>query len=411
MAEIVVLGAGIVGVATALYLQRDGHDVRLIDRDEPGRGCSFGNAGLIQCSSVVPLATPGVLAAVPRMLLDPDQPLVLRWRHLPSLMPYLTRFIREAHPHRVDANARALAAIIPRSYDAYRPLIDEGGLHHLLRRAGELYVYESDSAFHAARTGLDIRRKHGVEIEMLEGDEVRELEPALSAIVRHGVFLPNSYATSDPFRFVSALAARFVANGGKIVRAEVQDLRVQPDGSLQLQTAQGMLEAEKLVIATGAFSARWAHRLGSRVILNSERGYHMMLPHPAAPLKKVVLSGEYRFAMTPLETGVRLAGTAELSRIGAPPDYSRARRLFPLAKRLLPDLQNEESEMWMGHRPSTPDSLPVIDQSPVHRNVFYAFGHGHSGLSLGGVTGTMIADLVAGRTQRSPSNPLRIDRF
>ena len=163
--RVAVLGAGTVGVCVALYLQRDGYDVHLIDRDMPGAGCSYGSAGLIQCCSVVPVATPGIVKSVPRMLLDPDQPLVVRWRHLPSLAPYLLRFLFEACPARAEANSKALASIVMPAYEAYRPLVAAAGIQGMLKKSGEFHVYETESAFHRARPMYDMRRARGVPVD------------------------------------------------------------------------------------------------------------------------------------------------------------------------------------------------------------------------------------------------------
>lgn len=412
--SITVLGAGAIGVSIALYLQRDGHDVRLVDRDEPGSGCSFGNAGLIQCASVVPVATPGIARRVPRMLLDSNQPLVIRWRYLASLAPYLLRFLAESKPDRVAANARALKSIVPGSYEAYKPLIEAAGIQSMVRPSGELHVFETDTAFKAAQANFDMRRAHGVDVERLDANGVRQLEPALVRSVRHGVFLPGCYQTANPFRFVDALAQHFVSGGGTFLKATVEDIGVTPEGSVDIATDGGRLSAGKVVLAFGAFSKPFAGKLGLRVPLDSERGYHIDLPEPGVTLNRTVVSGEHRFALAPIDGGIRVVGTAELARVGAPPHYRRAERLLPLARHLLPGFAETTGTKWMGHRPSTPDSLPVLGRSQRYPNVFFAFGHNHSGLTLGGMTGKLMADLVAGRSppvDLSPFDPGRFQRY
>jgi glycine/D-amino acid oxidase-like deaminating enzyme len=408
---IAVLGAGAVGVSTALYLQRDGHQVMLVDRDEPGMGCSFGNAGLIQCSSVLPVAAPGVLRSVPKMLLDPDQPLVLRWRHLLSLTPYLMGFLREAQASRFAANADALAAIIPQSYEGYRPLIEAAGLQSLVWQRGEMQVFKSRAVFDGAEHGRRMRMDRGVKVELLGSDDLRDLEPALTHDCRWGVLLPSSYQTADPYRLISGLARHFAAQGGTIVKATVRDVRAESSDRVVIRCDDRDVTADEVVVAFGAFSGPVAAQLGGRTPLNSERGYHAMLPDPGVELHHTIISGDYRFAMSPMEGRVRLAGTAELAKVGAPPKYERARRLIPLGQKLLPGLRADGATYWMGHRPSLPDSLPVIGASPRHPNVHFAFGHGHSGLTLGGITGRLIADLVAGREPPMPMAPYSVERF
>ncbi|RJG40532.1 FAD-binding oxidoreductase [Mesorhizobium sp. DCY119] len=410
--RVAVLGAGAIGVCVALYLQRAGHDVVLVDQDEPGNGCTFGNAGLIQCASVVPVATPGIVRAVPRMLLDRTQPLHIRWRYLPSLAPYLLHFLRESRLSRVAANARALASIVPRAYDDYLPLIEAAGIGAMVRPSGELHVFETDAAFAAAKAGgFAIRRAHGVRVEELDGDAVRDLEPNLSPTVRHGLFLPDCYQTVNPRRFVAALCASFVASGGEFRRARVDDVEARNGGGVRIVTQGGNIEAATAVLAFGAFSGPLAKRLGTRVRLNSERGYHIMLPQPGVTLNRTVVSGEYRFALAPIDGNVRITGAAELARVGAPPDYSRARRLLPLARHLLPGLDDAGQTLWMGHRPSTPDSLPLLGRTRANPDVVFAFGHNHSGLTLGGTTGRLIADLVGGRAASVDLTPFSPTRF
>jgi D-amino-acid dehydrogenase len=405
-----VVGAGTVGVCCALALQRDGHRVTLIDRAPPARGCSYGNGGLIQTGSVVPIATPGVLRQVPRMLLDPDQPLVIRWQYLPRLMPYLLRFVAAARPARVDAISKALASVLALAGDAYRTLLASAGAQDMIRTSGELYVYESEAAYRSAREAHGIRRARGIRVEEIPPQELRQLEPALAPIFRYAVYLPDSLQTVDPYVMTAALARHFAASGGTILEETVHEIEIGPDGPSAVVTDKARHPVDGLVVALGAYSKDWAARLGSRVPLDTERGYHLMLPNPGVPLRVPVISGDHRFGMVPLMGGIRIAGTAELATLDAPPNYRRAERLLRLAQRILPGLDGAERVPWMGHRPSTPDSLPVIARSPNFRSVYFAFGHGHLGLTMGAATGRLVADLAAGREPPIDMRPFAVDR-
>ncbi len=411
MSHFTVIGAGSIGICSALWLQRDGHRVTVIDRIPPATGCSSGNAGIIQTGAVVPIATPGVLRQVPRMLLDPDQPLVIRWQYLPQLLPYLTRFVLAAAPARVEAISRALAALLGLAADSYRTLAAAAGAPELLRQTGELYVYESEAAYQAAKPGHDLRRARGIRVEDIPVEELRQLEPALAPIFVRAVYLPDSVMTANPYVLASKLAEDFVRNGGEIVTETVRDIVIDADGPKAVVTDATTRPLDRLVIATGAYSKQWAARLGSKVPLDTERGYHLMLPNPGVSLRVPVLSGDYRFVISEMIGGIRLAGTAELAHLDAPPNYRRAERLLKLAQRIVPGLDGSGGEPWMGHRPSTPDSLPVICRSPHFPSVFFAFGHGHLGLTLGAVTGRMIAALAAGRTPPVDPQPYAITRF
>ena len=406
-----VLGAGVVGVACALALRRDGHRVTLIDRDDVGAGCSYGNAGMIQTGHCLPMATPGVLRKVPRMLLDPRAPLVVRWPHLPRLAPWLFRFVREAARSRMEHNAAALSAILSQAKEAHLDLIRAAGADALIRHRGELYVYKSQAAFDAARGEFEYYRAHGVTVEELVGPELRQFEPALSREAGFSYYLPDSLYTVSPLRLTEAYAAEFVKLGGEIRRADVRDIEMGENGPVALVTSDGRHEVEALVLAAGAFSGRFAKIFGLDIPLESARGYHLMVQAPDLRLNGPVLDGEMHFGIVPMENGIRLAGTLELASLEAPPNDGRADMLLPMAKALVPGLDAEGGVRWMGHRPGIPDSLPVIGRAPGYPSVYLAFGHGQLGLTLSAITGRMIADMAAGRPPSVDPSSYRPDRF
>ncbi|MCY4468172.1 MAG: FAD-binding oxidoreductase [Thiotrichales bacterium] len=406
-----VVGAGIVGVCCGYALLRDGHRVTLIDRDEPGRGCSFGNGGIIQIGASVPVATPGVLRQVPRMLLDPNGPLVIRWPCLPRLAPYLLRFIASARPDRVERISIAIAALLDGAIGAFRDLLGAAGALDAITGTGELYVYQSEAAYRGARAAHDMRRRRGVWVEDLTADEVRQLVPALGSSVRRGVFLPDCMTAANPFHLTTRLVDAFRRDGGVVHRETLRDIEIGPARRLTLLTDAGRRGTDGLVLATGAWSRQWAVKLGTRIPMDSERGYHVMLSDPGVELRVPVISGDHRFGITPMAGGIRVAGTAELASLEAPPNYRRAEMMLPLARSLLPDLRVESRDNWMGHRPSTPDSLPVIGRAPDFPEAFFAFGHGHLGLTLGPITGKLIADLAAGRPSPLDMEPYAAERF
>lgn len=406
-----VLGAGIVGICSALALQRDGHEVSVIDRDEPGRGCSFGNAGIIHTGGCIPLATPGILKDVPKMLLDAQGALVIRWRHLPTLMPWLLRMVAASRPSRVAEISRALASLSTIARAAYLPLLDEAGARDLLRPRGELYVYRTRQAFEAANGDMTVRRSFGIPVEDLTGDAIRELEPALSRDFAFAHYQPASAYMASPLRLVQSLAQLFVRRGGRLLRTDVREVTPLEGGGARLHTALGDMDTGHFVLCAGAHSGKFAARLGTPVPLETWRGYHIMVPHADVGLQGVVVDGDMHFAVTPMEDGLRVAGLIELASLEAPPDYARADMFVKLAKGLLPAFPDSPVSRWMGHRPGMPDTLPVIAPARHHRNVWFAFGHGMLGLTFGAVTGQIVSDMVAGRAPQVDIAPFRADRF
>jgi D-amino-acid dehydrogenase len=408
--HVTILGAGIVGTCTALALQREGFRVALLDRDEPGSGCSAGNAGMIQTGSVAPLAAPGLFGRLPGMLLDRDGPLVVRWSHLLRVAPWLLAFARNASPQRLEATATALASLLARAGDSYHQLLRTAAAEHLVRPKGELYVYRA-----AAPAGLDekfeLYKRHGVEFTVLHESALRQMEPALSRSYRSGYYLPGSFYTVDPQRLTRNLAEDFARRGGEIRRAEVRGIAIGSDGKNALRTAAGEIPVEALVVAAGAFSRQFAAALGAPVPLETLRGYHIMIPSDGFVLQGPVIEAEMSFGAVPMSGGIRVAGTVELAGLDAPPDWRRAEMLLPMVRQMFPDLRGEINSRWMGHRPGMPDSLPVIGPAPGHPGVWFAFGHGTLGLTLAAITGELVAEGLSGKQTSVDLSPFRVTRF
>jgi len=407
-----VLGAGVVGLCCAVSLQRDGYKVTLIDRADPGTGTSFGNAGLIQIDAVVPIATPGILRNVPRMLLDPAGPLVVRWRYLHRIAPWLARFVLAARPDSVERISVALASLLDRSNEAWLTLVEAAGAQDVWRQSGELHVYRKKTAWDAAQPMHELRRRRGSVLEDLTVDEMRQLEPALSPDLYRGAFTSNANSITHPLHLSQKLFELFRRNGGDFVKEDVIRVESGPTGEPEtLVTNAGKHPIDALVIAAGAFSKKFAKAMGVSVPLDTERGYHLWLPDPGVEMRRPIVVGDHRFGIVPMTGGLRLVGTAEFAGLDLPPYWERADILAKLAAPFVPGLNLEGAERWMGYRPSLPDSLPVIGRAPGRENVYLAFGHGHLGLTMGAVTGQLIADLAAGRTPDIDLAPFRAERF
>lgn len=393
--RVAVVGAGVVGLSCASYLQMQGREVTLVDPRPPGEYCSFGNAGCFSRCSFVPLGLPGMWKKVPGWLMDPAGPLFIPLRYLPQITPWLWRFQRSTSQSRVNEIADALHALLDVTLDKWRPLAARAGVPELVVQQGYAFTYASEAAYVADAPGRDIRRERGVKSEVLTGPAIREFDPALSADLTHLVLWPEQGHCPNPLRLSRALADRLRAGGARFVDATVRGFDVVDGRVRRVLTDGEAVAADAVVIAAGAHSNALSSQLGSVVPLETERGYHLMLESPGAVPRIPVASVEGKYFATPMEGGLRIAGTVELAGLDAPPNFARADALLAKAKRVLPGLQPAKIERWMGHRPSLPDSLPVIDRSPQAANAFFAFGHGHVGLTGAAPTGEIIAALVA----------------
>lgn len=398
-------------MSCALYLRRDGHDVTLVDPRAPGTATSFGNAGAIVTGAVVPNSTPALRRDIPRMLFDRDSSVRVRWSYLPRAAPWLLRFLLAGRHSRVQAIADALQPLVSRAYEAHRELGTLSGAEDLLRQVGWLKVYETEAAFAATQYDRDIMAARGVRSDVLGADEIRQLEPSLARRYVKGLFQPDTGFVTLPHRLVQAHAAHFQQLGGSIVQERVRG--VQPmDGVVRLDCELGFRTFDAAVIAAGAWSKELARQVGDRVPLDTERGYHLNIePGDAGELRRPVMFPERGFVLAPMLDGIRLTSGVELAGLHAAPDFSRILRLLPVAREALPGLSDRITRQWLGYRPSTPDSLPVIGRSQHSRAVFYAFGHQHLGLTLGPITGRAIAAAVAGRQPEFDLSPYRAERF
>ncbi|WP_417589587.1 NAD(P)/FAD-dependent oxidoreductase [Pararhodobacter oceanensis] len=409
--HVTIIGAGIVGVSCAAFLQREGFDVTVVDWLEPGQGTSFGNAGSVSPSAILPVAMPGMVKKLPRWLLDPLGPLTVRWSYLPWIAPWLLRFIRHASRDEALRVATAMRDLMGTVFDDYRALLSPEDFAELFRRNGCLYVYGSGEELAAAKWSLDLRRNLGAEMVEIGGDDIRQLEPALNRRFEHGIFAPENGSTIDPYRLVNSLADEVKRRGGKFVSAEVKDVVIGAEGPTALETTAGRLPVDRLVLAAGAWSSPLAKKLGAKVPLETQRGYHVTFANPQIKVNRTVMWNTRSVFINPMECGLRIAGTVELAGLKAAPNYARADKLTEIAREMFPGLDTEEQSKWMGHRPCLPDSLPVIDRSPKFANTIFAFGHQHVGICSGGPTGRHVAALMAGKTPAIDLTPFSVNRF
>lgn len=399
--EIAIVGAGVVGMACALWLVRAGREVVLIDPEVPGSGASYGNAGTIADYAVQPVGTPGVLKALPQLLFDRDSPLAIRRAALPALAPWLIRFARQSLPGAARRNAVALAELLSDATGAWESLAVEIGAERLIRRKGCLYLYETAAAARAAAADLTFRRDLGIGIEMLMADELRAIEPALPEFEGGAAWFRDAIFLDDPGAVMARLAETLRAAGARFLTVRIDRLDRQP-GGVRLSGPGLSLRARHVVIAAGARSRALARQAGSAVPLDTERGYHVEWDMAAPRLGRPASPTTRGFYLCPMRGRLRAAGTVELGGLAAPPSPHRIARLAEGARRVFPDL-GAPSRSWMGLRPSMPDSLPVIGPSGGGSDVILAFGHGHIGLTLAPRTARIVAGLILGGNEGVPA--------
>ncbi|WP_282410490.1 FAD-dependent oxidoreductase [Pseudomonas mandelii] len=414
IADIVVVGAGIIGVACAVRLARQGLRVVVLDQQDPGRGASFGNAGHLATEQVFPIADLSILKRLPAMLTDPMGPLRLDWKYLPRALPWFTRLLLNLRHAPFQRTIAGLRALNESSLGAWHRLLEDIARPHLLREDGSLLVFERADS-HKAIEALQARMRHQhVPVNYWQANAVREAAPQLSERIQGGLFFPRTGHFLDPYRVVCELVHAAKACGVHFLKHQVRGAHLHEHG-VSLITDQGRFTARQTLIACGAHSAKLTAALtGKKVPLDTERGYHLMLPHEHGRLPFAVTSLERKFIMTPMADGLRLAGTVEFAGLDRAPVMERAWQLHRLSEGLFKrDLNAEAATPWMGFRPSLPDSLPIIDRV-CDDKVLLAFGHQHLGLTQAAVTAELIAQLAspAPHTHELPDiAPYRLDRF
>ncbi|WP_313195737.1 FAD-dependent oxidoreductase [Shinella zoogloeoides] len=407
---VVVIGAGVVGLSAAIAAQARGLAVTVLEREEPAAGASAGNAGAFAFTDILPLASPGILKKAPKWLLDPLGPLSVPPSYALQIAPWMFRFWRACSASRVAHSTAAQTALMDLSRAELEPFLAGTGTASMLRKEGNLQVYESQAELDASLPGWTARAEHGIEFRHMDAAEMATIQPGLAPRFTHGTFTPGWYSIADPKLYTLALADNFRARGGKIERAEVSSLH-PIEGGVEIRTTDGRtLRAQKVVLAAGAFSHRVARSLGENIPLETERGYNTTLPADAFDLRTQVTFGGHGFVVTRLSTGIRVGGAVELGGLKLPPNFRRSEAMLERARAFLPGLKSEGGVQWMGFRPSLPDSLPAIGRARATPRVVYAFGHGHLGLTQSAGTARLVAELLTdGRTaiDIAPFSPQR----
>ena len=411
--QVTIIGAGIVGVASTLWLQRAGFKATLIDSGAVGEGASFGNAGNISPGAVVPYLIPGIWREAPRWLLDAEGPLAIRPGYFLKVLPWLSAAVRSASQEAALATSRAMHALHGGTLDAYATLTRGTDAQDLIELSGQLYVSENPNAAQGSALAQRMRAEAGVKTVLLDWMEIRELEPTLAPIFKSGMLLPDNGRCKNPHQLVTALARAAERNGATIVRGEVTGFQTQGERVQSIIVDGRPQPVQRVVIAAGAASRKLAAQLGTEIPVEAERGYHITIEDPGVAPRIPVTNTDAKFACSPMNVGLRVAGTAEFAGLDAPPRWQRAELLKAQAQRMFPGVRLEKVTRWAGNRPSLPDGLPVLGVAPKHANAFFAFGNSHFGMSAGPVMGKVIAEIVAGERpsiEIAPFDPARFGK-
>ncbi|HWL29765.1 MAG TPA: FAD-dependent oxidoreductase [Burkholderiaceae bacterium] len=408
----IVVGAGIVGLCTAYHLWKSGWQVNVIDRGEPGMGCSAGNAGSLSTGSVVPLGMPGILKQAPGMLIDSSGPLSVPPHYWLAAAPWLLRFVKASAPSRVAQIAMALKPLVAPSIACHQDIMADLGEPGLIQVAGQLHVYPDRQALAKDSGGWALRREHGVHVQELGPDDIRGLEPAVGAHYKLGYFLPDHGMVVNPLRQAQVIAAALAANGVEFTRDEVLHLSVDGRRVTGVACRQGVKQADHIVICAGAWSRTLLDQLGYRIPLETQRGYHVSLENSGIQLSRTVVAADRKIFAAPMETGLRLAGTVEFGGLDRQATARRAQLLLHYGKLIFPGLNpTAKADTWMGHRPCLPDSLPILGRAPAFEGLWLNFGHGHLGLTMSAVTGGLLAAAMNGSSATTDLSPYSIARF
>jgi D-amino-acid dehydrogenase len=418
MSRVAIIGGGVVGLAAAIELLRDGHAVTIIEPDTPGgeKAASYGNGTLLNPSSVIPMSAPGLWKKVPRYLTDPLGPLTIRWSYLPRLLPWLRRFLQAGSTAtKVAATARALAPLLADAPALHRKLAEQAGVGDLITRQGVLFAFPDRADFAAEALSWSLRRDNGTKWLELSTDELRQREPSLDRRYKFAVLVEENGQCRDPGAYVAALAHHATALGAELRETSATGFRIEAGRLRAVTTHAGDVPCDKAVVAAGAWSKQLAAAAGDRVLLETERGYHVVISDPGVEPRYPLMPSDGKMACVMTPAGLRLAGQVELAGLDAAPNWQRAEVLLKFARKVYPqlpaDLPPERIKLWMGHRPSTPDGLPILGRASACSDVIYAFGHGHVGLTAAATTGKVVADLAAGRTPPFDLTPYAVARF
>ncbi|MEC9311382.1 MAG: FAD-binding oxidoreductase [Pseudomonadota bacterium] len=408
--QTIVIGAGIVGAATAIWLRRAGHEVTLIDKGEPGMGASYGNGCILASCAIVPVTTPGLLPKGPKYLMDPNFPLFMRWSYAPKLVPWLVKYLSHANDGDTRRIAKGLTHVIGDSVEQHQALTHGTPAAKWVQDSDYCFAYENRAAFDADKYVWDLRREAGFVPELIEGAEVQEREPILAPEMKLLAVMKNHGFILNPGKYVQDLVKLLQEMGGRFVQAEVKDFDLSGGRISAVDTDKGRFECREAVLATGVWSKPLMQKLGLNVPLEAERGYHIVFKGPSQTPNNPMMLASGKFVATAMDQGLRCAGVVEFGGLSEEKSKAPLALLRRKVKECFPQMVAESEEEWLGYRPAPSDSLPLIGEVGS-TGVYAAFGHHHVGLTGGAKTGRMVADMIAGQPSNIDLRPYEPDRF
>ena len=407
-----VIGAGIIGICCAWYLTERGFDVTVIDPAAAGTKTSFGNAGCISPSHVIPFSHPGIIKELPKWLFQKNSPLVIRWRHVVTMFPWLKVFLKSGSQKDLPQTINAISFLMSLAAADWKELLQKTAGQRYIQQQGVLKLFENCKSLHSHQWTLQLSQQYGYDWEELSGLKLQSFEPDLHVTDNMcAAYFPAWQHILDPQGLTQHIADKLNERGVLFLNDQVQAAGIR-NGCTDIETISGKkLTTRYCVIAAGVWSNHLAQQLDYSVPMLPKRGYHAMLQQPNFQIHHPLLPVEDQFLITPMNNGIRIAGMAEFDQLDAAPDYRRADLLLRRTKKYFPKMTFDTVTQWMGQRPMLPDSLPIISRSPQHANLFYAFGHGHYGLTQGPTTGRLIADLIQNQDNVHDLTNYRFDRF
>ena len=409
--RVVVIGAGIVGVSTAIWLQRDGHDVVLIDKIGAAEGTSYGNGGVLACCAVVPINSPSLLGSAPKMIFNPSSPFFMRWTYLPKMLPWLLRYLARANSKDTAKAAMALTNILSDSIEQHQSLAKGTAAQKWLKPSDYVFLYNDLKSFQNDEMTWSLRKKMGYSWDEMDSEKFSVYDPMFKGNNYHAIRLKNHGHITDPGQYVKDLAAHFEESGGKFVIADVTDIEKKQGKVVAAKTSIGDIDCDIVVLSAGIWSTPLAKKLGIRSSMESERGYHIELINPSVMPRSPMMIASAKIVVTPMEGRIRCAGIVEFGGLDAPPSKPPIALMKKQIHEVIPNLTYERVEEWMGHRPAPSDSIPLIGPVDNIQGAYAAFGHHHIGLTSGPKTGRMIADMIAGKKSNIDLAPYNVSRF